>query len=139
MGIEDYIRDGYLQRVPIDKELANKEVKEAEYDLSRAENALEEEDFKWAIVKSYYSMFHAARALLFSIGLKERRHFVIAVVLEELNKQGKMGGRFVTDFSAAMSAREDADYRHVYSEDTAIIILDAAKEFLKEIKGKLKL
>src|SRR3989344_6585096 len=102
--------------------------------MKSAENAIGSEDFKWAIVKSYYSMFHAARALLFSLGLKERRHFAVEIVLEELNRKGKLESRFIADFLAAMSSREDADYRYTYSKETAIAVFEAAENFLKEMK-----
>ncbi len=138
MEIDDLIREGYLSRVPVDRELVLKELKEAENDLKGSMAALRLKDFKWAIIKGYYSMFHAARALLFSLGLKERRHFAVGMVLEELSKKGKIQSRYVNDFRAAMSSREDADYRYTYQPDTAIYIADIAEEFLKRIKTLLR-
>lgn len=136
MDIESCLREGFLQRVKVERELIEKELEEAEYDLGRAEHALDEGDFKWSIVKIYYSMFHAARAVLFSLGLKERRHFAIRVVLEDLNARGKLESKFISDFSAALGAREDADYRYTYSQETAAYLLKAAEEFLT-MMGKL--
>lgn len=136
MDIESCLREGFLQRIKVERDLIEKELKEAEYDLDKAEHALGEGDFKWSIVKSYYSMFHAARAVLFSLGFKERRHFAIRVVLEDLNSKGKLEGKFISDFSAALGAREDADYRYTYSQETAAFLLKAAREFLTRM-GKL--
>lgn len=138
MDIAGALAAGFLEKVKAERDIIQKEVKEAGYDLKRANQAIEEDDFKWAIVKAYYCMFHAGRALLFSLGYKERRHFVIGVVLEELNKAGKIEGRYVVDFAAAMSAREDADYRYTYSEETALYIVDIAEEFLNRIKDMLR-
>lgn len=59
-------------------------------------------------------MFHATRAVLFSLGLKERRHFAIRVVLEDLNAKGKLESRSISNFSAALGAREDADYIYLH-------------------------
>ncbi len=81
MNVQECIEQGYLRRVEPDRILIEKEMKEADYDLERANHALEEKDFKWCIVKSYYSMFHAAKAVLFSLGLKEKKHFAVQVVL----------------------------------------------------------
>lgn len=139
MDIESCLREGFLQRIKVEKDLVEKELKEAKYDLNRAEHALEDGDFKWAIVKSYYSMFHAARAVLFSLGLKERRHFAIRVVLEDLNLKGKLESKFIADFSAALVGREDADYRYIYSQETATYLLRAAKDFLSKMKTLAKL
>jgi uncharacterized protein (UPF0332 family) len=135
MDVEDCINKGYLQRFPPDKELVRKEMKESGYDLRAAKTAIKGGDFKWSVVKSYYSMFHAAKALLFSIGLKERRHFAIAAVLEDMYKKGRIQGKYLYQFSSAMSAREDADYRYTYSEETAVTILKAAEDFAKKMKS----
>ncbi len=135
MEIKECIREDYLRTIPVDKNLVKKEIMESDYDIERAFHAFEENDYKWCIIKSYYAMFHASRALLFSMGLQERRHFAIEVVLEELNKQGKIESRFIADFSSAMSAREDADYRYHYSKETASEIMETAKEFIKKLKS----
>jgi uncharacterized protein (UPF0332 family) len=134
MDVESCLREGFLQRIKVERDLVEKELEEARYDLDRAGHAVEEGDFKWAIVKSYYSMFHAARAVLFSIGLKERRHFAVKVVLEDLNKEGKLESKFISDFSAALAAREDADYRYTYSQETADYLLKAARNFLARME-----
>jgi uncharacterized protein (UPF0332 family) len=134
MDIESCLREGFLQPIKAERDLIKKEFEEAKYDLGKAERALEEDDSKWSIVKSYYSMFHAARAVLFSLGLKERRHFAIRVVLEDLSAKGKLENRFVSDFSAALEAREDADYRYTYSQETANYLLKAAGDFLARMK-----
>lgn len=133
------IEKDYLARIPVDKKLISKELDEAKYDLDRANSALEQKDFKWAIIQAYYSIFHAAKAVLFSLGLKERRHFVVGVVLEQLNKEGKIEPKYINDFHAAMTSREDADYRYIHSPDTAVYIVDVAEEFLERMKKLLEL
>lgn len=138
MEIKELLKKKYLSKVPIDKELVEKELKEAKYDLERAKVAVEQNDFKWAIIKAYYAMFHSARALLFSIGLKERRHFAVAIVLEKLSKDGKLESRYVDDFRAAMACREDADYRYGYSVETANYIVELAEEFLSRMKKLIR-
>ncbi|MBU5678844.1 MAG: HEPN domain-containing protein [Candidatus Aenigmatarchaeota archaeon] len=138
MNIDECINEGYLRRINPQPNLIEKELKEAEYDLNSAIRAIEEKDFKWCIIKCYYSMFHAARAVLFSIGLKERRHFAIQVVLEDLVKKGKLEAIYLDYFSAAMEWRENADYRYKYSEEIAKDIVENAKSFLLRMKKLLK-
>ncbi|MBA7501521.1 hypothetical protein ES706_00092 [subsurface metagenome] len=138
MDVESCLLEGFLQRIKVERDLIEKELKEAKYDFEKAKHAIEEGDFKWSIVKSYYSMFHAARAVLFSLGLKERRHFAIRVVLEDLNMKGKLESKFISDFSAALGAREDADYRYTYSQETAAYLLRAAGDFLARMKRLAK-
>ncbi len=68
--LNELLRERKIVRIKIDISLVDKELKEAVYDIERAKNSLKLKDFKWSIVQAYYSMFHAARALLFSKGLK---------------------------------------------------------------------
>lgn len=141
MDIKKCLEEGFLKKIKPDEELIKKEFKESKYDLKRAEDAFKEEDFKWCIIKSYYSMFHAARAILFQLGYREKRHFAISVVLEDLNKNGKLESKCINDFNAAISSREDADYHYTYSKDTAEHNVAIAKEFLekmKDLSGKLE-
>ena len=134
MDINECIEKRFLEKIKPAIDLVEKELREAEYDIEKAENAFEDEDYKWCIVKAYYTIFHAARALLFKIGLREKRHFAIRVVLEDLNKQGKLEMKYVNDFNAAVSSREDADYHYTYSKEIADHNLEIANEFLDRIK-----
>ena len=134
MDINECIEKRFLEKIKPAIDLVEKELREAEYDIEKAENAFEDEDYKWCIVKAYYTIFHAARALLFKIGLREKRHFAIRVVLEDLNKHGKLEMKYVNDFNAAVSSREDADYHYTYSKEIADHNLEIANEFLDRIK-----
>ena len=78
MDIRECLEKGYLIRIRPDKKLVEKEIEESRYDFERATDNLKKGDHKWSIIAGYYSMFHAARALLFSLGYKEKRHFIMA-------------------------------------------------------------
>jgi len=82
-----------LQRIQPRNDIVLKEVESAEYDLRKWKNSLEEEDYKWAIIQAYYSMFHAARALIYSKGYRERSHRACLVALKEffLGSSAKAG------------------------------------------------
>jgi len=127
-----------LAETPSPLEHINHFLEQAGMDLDRAENSLEEKDYKWSIVQSYYSMFNAARAVLFKLGFRDKKHYVIISVLEELSKLGLLEMRYVDDFKASMRSREDANYRSTYSLETANFILEVAKEFLNRMKLLVK-
>jgi len=135
MDIEECLEKGFLKRIPFDRELIRKELAGAEYDLEAAASDLKRGDAKWATVKSYYSIFHAARAVVYSLGYQERAHFAIGVVLRELEKQGRLEPKYTLDFGACMEAREDADYRLEYSKERAKASIGMADEFLHRMKG----
>ena len=136
--IKDCLEKGYLKEEKPDPALIEKELKESDHDLERAKKAVAEEDFKWAIIKCYYSMFHAAKALLFSLGLREKRHFAVQIVLEDLVKKGKLESIYLEYFSASMGAREDADYRYKYSREKAEDITGYSVRFASKIKELVK-
>ncbi len=138
MNISECIKKGFLRKTESDSELSKKEMYESTYDLERAKDAFKNNDFKWSIIKCYYSMFHAAKANLFQLGYIEKRHIAIIVVLEELNKQGKLESRYVTAFKGAISAREQADYHYSYSKEIAEFEIKTTEEFLNTMIKLLK-
>lgn len=138
MDIERCLEEGFLKKIVPNNEVQNKEIVSSGYDLKRAKSSFESNDYKWSTIQSYYAIFHSARALLNKLGYREKRHFAIGIVLEDLAKNGKINIKFVSDFHAAMSAREDADYRDIYSKETSDYILEISEEFVKEVKNILK-
>ena len=134
MDVKDCLEQGFLKKIAVDKKLIEKELKESLYDLESAKKALQENDYKWCIIKSYYSIFHAAKSILFKLGYLEKRHFAVSIVLQDLSKKGSLESKYINYFSAALSSREEADYHYNYSEDTAKHSIEMAQEFLKKMK-----
>jgi uncharacterized protein (UPF0332 family) len=121
-----------LLKSKLGPETIEKELEGARYDLERARASLAEPDFKWATIKAYYSMFHAARALLYRAGFRERSHSALLTALRELYaKQGKLDEAILDDFSNAMSLREEADYSMTYSEEGAKRVVGDAERVLR--------
>lgn len=137
MDIKECMEKGFLRQVEVDQELVRKELVGAKYDLEAARQDLKQGDAKWATVKSYYSIFHAARAVLYSLGYRERAHFAIGAVLRELEKRGKLEAKYTLDFEACMESREDADYRLEYSKERAEASIGIADEFLNRMKKRV--
>ena len=134
MNVDECLEKKYLAKIKPDGELVKKEIEESEYDFEKARKNFDDGDYKWSIVMSYYTMFHAARALLFKLGLREKRHFAIPVVLEDLNKSGKIERKYINYFNAAISSREDADYNYTYSPRISEDNLRIAEDFKEKIK-----
>jgi uncharacterized protein (UPF0332 family) len=118
--------------------MIKKELKSAEYDLKRAQISLREHDAKWATIQGYYAMFHAARALIYTKGYREKSHRCLAIALKELFvDQGKLPTEYFNHLKDAMDLREDADYGFIYDEESAKNIIDRADKFLGYAKGLL--
>jgi uncharacterized protein (UPF0332 family) len=110
-----------------------KELKGSGSDLATAKASYEAGDHKWATVQAYYSIFHAARALLYNKGFRERSHRGLLKALAELYPPNTLSGLLVV-FEESMNLREDADYGLVYSEHGAGDALEDAEVFFEKSK-----
>ena len=128
-----FVEEGRLTRIEIDRKLILKEVEGATSDLQEARDSLSRKKFKWATVQGYYSMFHAARALVYGKGFREKSHYALLVALRELFRN-QLEFEIMQDFEEAMNLREEADYGLVFSEEAAASIVDNAEKFLQKAK-----
>ena len=115
------------------KNLVKKELSIAKSDLSDANAGYQGQRYKWSTIQAYYAMFHAARALIYSRGYREKSHYCLAVALRTLLvEEGQMEYRFVRDFLNAMSLRESADYEAKFSMDGAKAAIASAERFIEK-------
>src|SRR3989304_9260215 len=133
-----YIEEGRLTRIEIDRKLILKEDEGATSDLEEAKDSLRRKKFKWATVQGYYSMFHSARALLYSKGFREKSHYALLVALRELFRN-QLELEIMQDFEEAMNLREEADYGLVFSEEASTRIVTNATKFLERTREILRL
>jgi uncharacterized protein (UPF0332 family) len=116
---------------PRAKKLSQKELGAAEEDLAEATDRFANGRYKYAAINAYYAFFHAARALLYSEGYRERSHYCLGITLEALFvEQGHLAGRYVRMLQGTMALREDADYSGTYSKDGASTSIANAQEFI---------
>ena len=116
------------------------ELQEAENDLIEARNRFESEKYKYATITGYYSMFHSARALIYSKGYREKSHYYLLVALNSLFVDaGLLSEELTSEFHDAMILREDADYHGNFTKEGAETVLKAAKELLTATKSILKI
>lgn len=128
-----FVEERKLIRISVDRKLILKEIEGAISDLEEAKDSLSRKKFKWAIIQGYYSMFHAARALVYSKGFREKSHYALLVALRELFKN-QLESELIENFEEAMSLREEADYGLVFSEEGATSIVNNAGKFLNKVK-----
>jgi len=115
------------------KNLVKKELSVAKGDLSDAKAGYENERYKWSTIQAYYAMFHAARALIYSQGYREKSHYCLAVALKALFvDEGTVDAQLVRDFLNAMNLREAADYEAEFSQSGAKAVIASAEKFMKE-------
>jgi len=122
------------------KDLVQKELDSADSDLKSAKDSFKDKSFKWSIIQSYYSMFHSARALIYSKGYRERSHYCLIVAIRKLFvDEGLLSYTLVEALQLGKTLRENADYYGEFSEESAKQMIENAEEFLKtaqELTGK---
>ena len=122
------------------KKLVEKEFLIAQSDLSDAKAGFENQRYKWSTIQAYYAMFHAARALIYSRGYREKSHYCLAVALRALfGEENLMGARSVRDFLNAMNLREAADYEAEFSQSGAEAVIASAERFIEKAVTVLNL
>jgi len=115
------------------------EIKEAAEDLKDAWELFKRKRFKYATVMGYYSLFHGARALLYSRGYREKSHHCLKIAIEKLFVDEKtLGPEYLGYFNDAIGLREAADYESQYSRAGAERAIKGAEEFLTVAKEILK-
>ncbi len=135
LEFEKCLDKGKIRKFSAGKSLVKKEIVTAKSDLDWGLDSLKRGNYKWAVVQSYYSMFHSARALIYALGYREKSHYCLIVALRVLYvDKGKLSFELVEAFSRAKDLREDADYYDNWSRDGAEFLLGEAREFLATTK-----
>ncbi len=84
-------------------------------------------------------MFHAARALLYSAGYRERSHAALLTALRELyTKTGRLGETELENFQNAMNLRQEADYAMTFSEEGALRVVRDSEDFIQVARKTLE-
>ncbi len=72
--LRSLLRERKITRSRISEGMIAKELAGARNDLRTARASFDGGNYKWATVQAYYSMFHAAQALLYNKGFREKSH-----------------------------------------------------------------
>lgn len=114
------------------KGLVPKEIAQAEADLKAAKASFGDANYKWSIIQAYYSMFHSARALLYSKGYRERSHYCLIIAIRQLFAgSGGVSAQLVEALQLGKTLRENADYYGDFSEEAADQMIERAEEWLE--------
>jgi uncharacterized protein (UPF0332 family) len=93
-----------------------------------------------SVARAYYAVFHAARALLFSLGLEVKSHrSVVNQVSEHFVKTGRLAPELGRLISRMQRDREDADYEPsaVFTDSMADEAIANAERFLAVVRTLL--
>ena len=133
---DDCLKRGKIVRFPSAKRLAVKELDVARADLAVSQQSLKQKNYKWATVQAYYTMFHAARTLLYHKGYREKSHYCLILAMKAFYaSEGILEMRLVESLQMAKAMREGADYENTFDQMSAKALVEQAEEFLKIAEG----
>ncbi len=122
-------------------DLSNYRIKKAMDDLEASELMIKNNKFSQSINRSYYSMFHAVRALLALESFDSKKHSgIIAHFNQYYIKPKKIETEYSKMLTSAFKFRSDSDYNDFYiaSLEDAKIQFENAKKLLKRIQKYIK-
>ena len=133
------LKRGKIARFPPAKKLAIKELDVAKADWTVSQQSLKQKNYKWATVQAYYTMFHAARTLLYHKGYREKSHYCLILAMKAFYvSEGILEMRLVESLQMAKAMREGADYENTFDVESARALVEQAGEFLKVAEAVLR-
>lgn len=123
------------------KELSRFRIEKAEKNLKAAKILLDNGLLSESISRSYYSIFHAARALIAYDKFDSKKHSaIIGYFNKNYIKEGKVEKEYSKIISKAFKIRTDSDYQDFYlvSKEETKEQMENAEKFLNRIKQFIK-
>lgn len=132
------IEQGLLRRVPASREKARRSIEKARELFLEAKADLRDGRINSTVIVSYTAIFHAARALLFKDGFREKSHECVIRYLEEKYVKTKQLGREsveLLDKYKSERMRTQYDISYSPTEEDAERMAKFAEEFIGEIES----
>lgn len=109
LSLDECFAQGLLRKDEPDIEKAKRSILVAKHKLENARAVFDAKIYEDAIVDAYSAMFHAARALLFRDGVKERGHYAVYVYIKT-NYADKLEARFINELNTLRAERHALSY-----------------------------
>lgn len=136
MNVKECLEKGILKGDTPSLDKAKKSIKVAELKLEKAKMLIKLDILDMANVNLYSSMFHAARALLFKDGFKERSHYAVYIYLKE-KYSDKMEPKFLNELNLLRLERHEIFYGFeevkLDKKDAGKLII-IAKDFIEVVR-----
>ena len=107
--------------------------------IKESKSLLKVDKYDPCIIFSYTAIFHAARALLFKEGYREKGHLGVIIFLEDFYSN-KIGRKLIYEFDRLRKERHDLLYgleKEKISEESAKHTLIISEKFIKKIEELL--
>lgn len=142
INIEECWKKGLIKKIKPVKWLIEKSVQAAIKRLEDAKQSLKAGIYNGAIFFAYMSMFHAAKAILFKDGVREKSHKCVVLYLEEnYGKKGTIPRNLIHALDSYRIERHEIVYgfEFIATKEDAEASIDDAKDFLEVVKKIVRL
>jgi uncharacterized protein (UPF0332 family) len=138
-SLDECYRKELLRRVEPSLEKARRSLQQSRVWQDEARKSLAAGAFRSAMVSSYNGYFHAARAILYRDGLREKGHLCIELYLSSYVTKGVLEPPWIAQFSRMRSARHMDLYSFTAapSREEVESALRGAEAFLARIEALL--
>jgi len=140
MDLNDCLEKGLLKKDYPDKEKSKKSLETADNKLVLAKKLFNFDILEETFTSCYAVMFHAARALLFKDGFREKSHYGLFVYIKETYSD-RLEKRFINELNSLRLERHEINYGleniHLEKSD-AEVVLKIAEEFITAVRKIIK-
>jgi len=140
MRISDCFEQGLLRRVDPSDGKAKASLAQAREWVDEAGRDLEIGAVRSALMAVYMGYFHAARAVLFRDGIREKSHYCIGIYLETYVEKGRLEEKWIALFDHIRGLRQADQYSLDArpSGQEAAAAIEGAGRFIDRIEELLK-
>ena len=101
---------GLLRKVPASNDKAMQSLAQAREWVTEAGYDCDAGSLRSALMAAYMGYFHAARAVLFRDGVREKSHYCIGVYLDSYREKGLLEDEWVLQFDHMRGLRQSDQY-----------------------------
>lgn len=108
--LDECYERGLLRKVPASNDKAMQSLSQAREWVIEAGYNIEAGALRSALMAAYMGYFHAARAVLFRDGIREKSHYCIGVYLESYREKGLLEDEWILQFDRMRGLRQSDQY-----------------------------
>ncbi|MBU2100484.1 HEPN domain-containing protein [Candidatus Micrarchaeota archaeon] len=134
IDFNECVKKGLLKRVPASREKALQSIKKSKQLFEEAKINFKDDRINSVVIVAYLALFHAARALLFRDGFREKSHECIIRYLEEKYPEIKSEEIELLEKYKAERTHTQYDVSYNPNEEQAEKMLAFTKKFIETIE-----
>lgn len=134
--VEDCFNKRLLEKVRPSEEKALQSLDVARSYLDEARKSAGASAKRMSFSAAYLAWFHAARAVLFRDGVREKSHYCIGIYLEKYVQAGKLEEDWILMFNRLKNKRHENQYSFgaVPADDEIQTAIDEGEKFIDRIR-----